>query len=51
MVGSNLSNHLRDFKEGIKIKALFSWGQCGPRVVCGKGGVGGFLIYSIPLEL
>jgi hypothetical protein len=39
MVGSNLPNHLGDFKERIKINVLFSWGQCGPCVVCGKGGL------------
>jgi hypothetical protein len=36
MVGGNLPNHLRDFKEGITIEVLFSWGQCGPCVVLWK---------------
>ncbi len=44
MVGGNLPNHLGYFKEGISIKALFSWGQCGFglwRKI--RGGVGGLL--------
>jgi hypothetical protein len=32
MVGSNPPNHLGDFEEGIRIRALFSRGQCGPCV-------------------
>jgi len=38
MVGGNPPNHLKDFWEGIKIRALFSKGQCGPcRWYVGKG--------------
>jgi hypothetical protein len=38
VVEGNLPNHLGDFKEEIRIKALFSWGQCEPCVwLCGKG--------------
>jgi hypothetical protein len=37
VVGGNLSNHLGDFQEGIKKRAIFSWGQCGPCVVCERG--------------
>jgi hypothetical protein len=39
MVGDNPSNHLGYFKEWIRIKALFSRGQCGPCVVYGEGGL------------
>jgi len=39
MVGGNPPNHLGNFYEGIKIKALFSKGQCGPCVVCGEEGL------------
>ncbi len=38
-LGADLPNHLRDFYEGIKIRALFSWAQCEPCVVCKKGGL------------
>jgi hypothetical protein len=34
MVGGNLPNKVRYFYEGISIRALFSWGQCRPCVVC-----------------
>jgi hypothetical protein len=37
MVGSNPFNHLKYFKKGIRIRALFFRGQCGPCVVCGEG--------------
>jgi len=39
MVGGNPPNHLGDFYEGIKIKALFSRSQCGPCVECGEEGL------------
>ncbi len=40
MVGGNPPNHLGDFEEGIRIRALFSRGQCGPCVICGERGLG-----------
>ncbi len=30
-------NRLGDFLKGIRIRALFSWGRCGPCVVCEGG--------------
>jgi hypothetical protein len=39
MVGGNPPSHLGDFYEGIRIRALFSKGQCGPCVVCGEEGL------------
>ncbi len=41
MVGGNPPNHLGDFQEGIRIRILFSKGQCGPCVwYLGKGNRG-----------
>ncbi len=39
MVGGNPPDHLGDFYEGIRIRAPFSRGQCGPCVVCGEEGL------------
>ncbi len=51
MVGGNLPN-LGDFYEEIRIKALFSWGQCEPCVTLWrrkiKRGFGVLLKHSIP---
>jgi len=38
-LGANPLNHPRDFYEGIRIRALFSKGQCEPCVVCEEGGL------------
>jgi hypothetical protein len=46
MVGGNLPNHLGDFKEGIRINVIFSWGQYGPCVALWRRirrGFGGLL--------
>jgi hypothetical protein len=43
VVGGNPPNHPGDFSEGIRIKALFSKGQCGPCVVCKERGLGKWL--------
>jgi hypothetical protein len=38
-----LPNHLRDFEERIRIRALFSWGQCEPCVTLWRRRIkGGF---------
>jgi hypothetical protein len=53
MVGDNKPNHLRDFLLEIRIKALFSWVQCGHCVVLLRRrirrGFGGLLKHSISL--
>ncbi len=54
MVGSNLPNHLEDFLMGIRIRAIFSWGQCGPCVTLWRRrirrGFGGLLRHLILLQ-
>lgn len=49
-MGGNLFNYLRDFKEGIGIRTLFSWDQCAPCMALWRGrikvGYGGFLKHS-----
>jgi hypothetical protein len=43
MVRGNLPNHLGNLYEGIRIRALFSWGKCGPCVALWRKRIrGGF---------
>jgi hypothetical protein len=39
VVGGNPPNHLGNFQEMIRIRVLFSKGQCGPCVICGEEGL------------